>query len=86
MAEPETTKAPQEETPEQNAKPAIKEEKPKSLEGILKTPFNLALGSAAIAGSYMLGGLDWLVTTASFPIGAFIENKIVKEKRKIINS
>src|SRR3989338_3498595 len=82
MAEPETTKAPQEETPEQNAKPAIKEEKPKSLEGILKTPFNLALGSAAIAGSYMLGGLDWLVTTASFPIGAFIENKIVKEKKE----
>jgi len=81
MAEPETTQIPQEKTPEQNAKPAVKEEKQKSLEGILKTPFNLALGSAAIAGSYMLGGLDWLVTTASFPIGAFIEKRLIKEKK-----
>lgn len=83
MAEPETAQNQQEERPGQGeVKPAVKkEEKQKSLEGILKTPFNVAVGSAVLAGAYALGGLDWLVTTASFQIGAFIENRLIKEKK-----
>lgn len=59
------------------------EKKPNLVELVLKeaselasTTFNTGLGLGLMGASYALGGLDWLVTTASFPVGGFFESKM----------
>ncbi len=62
------------------------EEKPKQSSGLeslvtessqaLGGLANFALGSSLIAGTYLIGGADWLVTSAAFPIGRKIKDSI----------
>ena len=68
-----------------NEKPEEKkEEKPTTLEGVLKETseasrglVNSAIGAGAIGATTALFGLDGLVTAASFPVGGMIEKRLM---------
>jgi len=69
-----------------------KEKQQSSLESALnesseatKASFNTSLGAGAI-GASALFGLDGLVTAASFPIGGFIEKKLMKGPKPFTSS